>query len=57
MGEAKALGVYDIPPAKGVSITLFPQDPVFSCLTKDVFKQGFMYDPEGKGDSVLQRFP
>lgn len=37
MGEAKALGVYDIPPAKGVSITLFPQDPVFSCLAKDMF--------------------
>lgn len=37
MGEAKALGVYDIPPAKGVSITLFPQDPVFLCLAKDMF--------------------
>lgn len=53
MGEAKALGVYDIPPAKGVSITLFPQGPVFSCLTKDMFKQEFMYGPEGKEGSVL----
>lgn len=53
MGEAKALGVYDIPPAKGVSFTLFPPDPVFSHQTKDMFKQEFMYDPEGKGHSIL----
>lgn len=53
MGEAKGLGVYDIPPAKGVSIMLFPVDPVFSCLTKDMFKQEFIYDPEEKGHTVL----
>lgn len=50
MGEAKALGVYDIPPAKVVSIILFSQDPVLSCLIEDRFKEEF---PEGKGDSKI----